>query len=93
MSDVITATNDDICGSCGRGILKGSKCRTDGSRAWHMDCAAPKAVGAPMAAGPVAAKTERPRDEEGKLIFVEIGAWVPVDRVEILLEAIRRARA
>lgn len=90
----VSANEDGVCPTCGRGILKGSLIETDGQRAWHPACGAPKpSSSTPGTMAGAAAAARADFDGEGKQIYVEIGAWVPIGKIEIVARAIREARA
>lgn len=88
MSDLVTTNEQLTCPTCSKTILKGSLIRTDGSRAWHPTCAPPNPPH-----GPTPTTGGQPPDAgEPSETFVQIAAWVPANRVGILIRAIEEAR-
>ena len=78
--DMITATQDGDCASCGKVMLRGSRILTDGTRAWHSSCKWP---------GPAGSTPTLPAPSDH---FIQVAAWIPIERVELVLKAIREAR-
>ena len=87
--DVVAATEDGPCATCGKTMLRGSRIVTDGRRAWHTSCAVPPPAG--ERAGGMAGQLAEHRTADSDH-FVFIGAYVPIDRIELVGKAIREAR-
>jgi hypothetical protein len=93
--DVVAATRDEQCATCGILMLKGSRIVTDGARGWHTTCPVPVRPGDSLAAGAasgsLAGDLARTRGTPSDH-YVQIAAWVPIERVERVIAAIRDAR-
>ncbi len=99
MIDLIEIKQPAQCASCGKGIGAPAKVYTDGVRVWETSCKAPPPPPGTKSdpqqklpdPGPgfAAAGVDAPPSSG---LYVQIAAWIPINRVQILLRAIEEAR-